>query len=226
MDTRKNLRFSEGFFLLGLLLLGLGTAFMAKADFGLSAIIAPSYVLAEIFGTAPGTMNYLFYTALLLLLCLIRRGARVEYLFVFLTALLFGWIVNGWTWALRGVTVTTLPARIPLYCVGLILSSFSLALIFQSYFPPQAPELFVKEISALAGWDMYRVKHAYDILSLILAITLSLLCLGRLRHVGIGTVVNALINGPTIGFFAHRLERRWRVTALFPKLERWFTEKR
>ena len=54
-------RFSEASFLLGIILLGLATAIMSKANLGMSMVAAPYYLIAAKVGViSVGTASYIF----------------------------------------------------------------------------------------------------------------------------------------------------------------------
>ena len=227
MPTKPVNKMAEAAFLLGTLLIALGTTLMSKAGFGMSMVVAPAYVLSDLFLTiTPGTMCYLYYGVLVLLAMLLRRGFRVTFLFSFFASMLFGFAVDGFTWCFGFITAPSLPVRVLLYVLGLPVSSLSIALLLHSYFPPQPPELFVKEVAALLRRDVYKVKYAYDIASLLLAATLSLLFFRQLRYVGIGTFVTAVFNGPLIGFFGRKMDKIIDFSPLFPAVGKFFTEKK
>ena len=106
--------------------------------------------------------------------------------------------------------------RIAMYLPGLVICSAAIGLILESYFPPAAYELFVKETSAKWGKPFKTVKTVYDLSSLALAVGLSLLLLGRLEGVGIGTVVGALVNGYLIHLFGGLYRRLFTFRDGFP----------
>ena len=65
-------------------------------------------------------------------------------------------------------------------------------------------------MSARHGWSVGRVKTAYDCVSCLAAVSLSLAFFGTLQGVGVGTVVCTLINGWLIGRFSGFLDKRFR----------------
>lgn len=211
-------------FLLGTVLLGLATSLMSKAGFGVSMVVAPAYVIAEkVQVISAGTMCYIKQGVLILLTSLIMRRFRVTYLFSFLSAVLFGLSVDFFTGVcLAWVQSPSLPGRIALFCIGIPINSFSIALLFHTYFPPQAPELFVKELSRKYGWAVYKTKYVFDLSFCVLSIVLSLLFFRRLLYIGVGTVICALVNAPLIGFFGKILDRVGEYDARFPRLAALF----
>ena len=197
----------EAAFVLGILILGLGTAFMSVGGFGMSVVVSPAYVLSDLFaGIAPGTMCYLCQGFLVVVTCIMLRKFRISFLFTFLAAVLFGLSVNLFTALLSVFGFSSVPARIICFAVGQLLNAFSIALLLHSYLPQQAPELFVKSLAEVLHRDVYKVKYLYDLCSLVLTLALSFLFFRQMRYIGVGTFVSAAVNGPIIGFFGRKMD--------------------
>ena len=226
MPEKKFTRCAELSFAIGIVLLGLGTSLMSKAGFGMSMVVAPAYVLSDLWpGVSTGTMCYVYQGILVLITCLLRRRFRLSYLFSFLSAVLFGWMVDFFSnFCFAGIVNPGLGARILLFCVGLPINSVSIAFLLHTYFPPQAPELFVKELAGLIQKDIYKVKYAYDLFSLLLSVGLSLLFFREFRYIGVGTFICAFLNGPIIGLTGRFLDKIADFSPFFPKLGKFFLE--
>ncbi len=222
LSEKKLRRCGEAAFVLGILGLACSTVMTAKADFGMSMVMAPAYVLAAWLGIPSGTASYLWQGLLVLITCLIVLRFRLSYLFSFCSAVLFGLMVNLFTVLLDPIPSDALWQRLLFFIPGIALISCSVALLFRTYLPPQAPELFVKELSEKLRRPTHRCKYAYDIASCVLAVVLSFLLLGSLRFVGVGTLVCTLVNGPLIGFFGRALDRRFGFEPRFPRLASFF----
>lgn len=196
-------------FVLGTVLLGLGTALMSKASFGMSIVVSPAYVLADAVGrVSAGTMCYICQGFLVLCTFAMLRRFKPAFVFTFLSAVLFGLTVDFFTdVCLGGIVDPGMGVRVLLFCLAMPINSLSIAFLLKSYLPPQAPELFVKELSAMRGWDMYKTKYAYDIASCLLSVALSFLFFRQLRFVGVGTFISALLNAPLIAFFGKSMEK-------------------
>ena len=91
--------------------------------------------------------------------------------------------------------------RVVAYVLGAIISCSSLALLFKSYLPPEAYELFSKEIAAKYHKPIHKIVNFYNVGSLLVALILSLVFFGDIRGIGIGTVVCALGYGFVIRLF-------------------------
>ena len=206
----KKLRISREFcYLPATLLLALGAALMTKADFGLSAVIAPAYLLSQIFGISFGTAEYCLQGLLVAVVCLILRKFRWTYLLSFVSAFLYGLVLDGLLWLLSFTGEWSVVLRLFMMVLGMILSSVGVAFFFKTYLAPGAYELFVKEISAGFGFPLGRVKVLYDLGSCLVAVVLSLAVFGSLFDygIGLGTVLVACVNGLLIGLFSMWMDR-------------------
>ena len=203
-------------YVLGIVTLGFGVAFMEKADFGVSMVIAPAYVLYR--AISPhlpfftfGMAEYCFQALLLVVLMLLLRKFRLSFLFSFVTAVLYGLMVDAAMAIVRPLVFDSFALRALGYTVGLLLSSLGVSLFFHTYIAPEVYELFVKELSDKTGVPIHRFKTGYDIASCILGVILSFAFFGFGHFVGVklGTILCALVNGTVIGLFGKFLEKRF-----------------
>lgn len=208
---KKKTCYTEIAYVLGILFLACSAALMERADFGISMVIAPAYLLFRWFSpTLPwltfGTTAYCFEALLLVLMALALRRFRWSWLFSFGTAVLYGFALDLFLMLIPvGDTVT----RYIQYVAGTFLGSFGVSMMFHTYLSPEVYELFVKEISSQFHWDIHRVKTIYDCCSCLLGVVLSFLAFGFGQFVGVklGTVLNALVNGGLIKLFDHLADR-------------------
>lgn len=210
-------------YLCGILSLALGCACMERADFGLSMVVAPAYLLyrklSESFSFLSfGMMEYIFQAFLLLLMVLAIRRFRISYLFSFVTAVIYGYTLNGMMALVGLLPYGGIPLRCGLYLAGLVLCSAGVAFMLHTYIPAEVYELIVKEVPARFHLDLVRFKTAYDIASCLLGIVLSFCFFGMWHFEGVklGTVLCALINGFLIGRFSARMEKHWQFRPLLP----------
>ncbi len=214
-------RFGEGAYLVAILLLPLGVVLMTKADFGISMVVAPAYLLSlKISWMSFGVAEYAVQAMLLLAFCLIMRKFRLQYLLSFVTALVYGAILDGLFLLFTASVPSSMWLRVVLFLLGIIVSSAGIALFFRAYFPPEVYELFVQGVAQRLNKDVSRVKVVYDCCSCAVAIVLSLLFFKEITGVGIGTVVCALCNGWIIGLFGKLFDRYIDFSPAFPGLYR------
>lgn len=198
----KKTFYTEAAYGCGLASLALGTALMEAADFGVSMVVAPAYLLylrlsLLIPGFTFGTAEYTLQAALLLCMMLLLRRFRLSYLFSFVTALLYGALLDG-AMALVGLMdAGTVAVRCAFYAGGLLLCAIGVSLLFRTYISPEVYELFVKEVSARYGVEIHRFKTGYDCVSCLAGVVLSFAFFGFGTFQGVkwGTVLCALVNG-------------------------------
>ena len=213
----KKTFYSELAYILGIITLPLGAALLRKADFGMSMVVAPVFIISDKFDfLSPGVAAYSFQAVLLVLFCIAMRRCRVKYLLSFLTAFIYGNILNFWLWLISfgNPVITSLAepyltfVRVALMILGILFTALGVAVIMKSYIPPEVYDLIVQGVSEKYGFKVGKVKWIYDAVSLALSVALSFILFGALCNIGIGTVISAAVNGPLIaaisGFFGKR----------------------
>ena len=213
---KKKVFYTEMAYALGIVILALGTALMEKANFGMSMVVAPAYLLhLKLSQTLPffsfGMAEYTLQAAILLLLGLAMRRFKMSYLFSFCTAVIYGLALDGVMMLTAGFPAEAMALRVVYYLLGMLLCSIGVSLLFHTYIAPEAYELFVKEVSAKIGMDIHRFKTLYDCVSCGIGVVLSFAFFGLWHFEGVklGTILCALINGSIIGWCTRVFEARF-----------------
>ena len=131
-------------------------------------------------------------------------------------------VLDGIMWVMRDLQAATLIQRILFFAMGMLINSLGVALFFQTYLPLQVYELFVTGIVERFGWKLHRVKTCFDMCCCLSSVILSLVFFGRLRAIGVGTVVCALFSGTLIGLYTKVMHRYIDFSPAFPKLYAFF----
>ena len=225
---KKPIFYTEAAYALALLIMAFAAALTEKAGFGMSMVVAPAYLLhLKISEFLPwfsfGVAEYVFQGLLVMLTVIVVRKFKWSYLFSFVTAVLYGTLLDGAMTAIAGLPDNTFILRAVWYVLGTVLCSFSVSLFFHTYLSPEAYELIVKEITAKFGYDINKVKTTYDCFSTVLSVVLSFCFFGFGVFEGVkwGTVLCALINGFLIGRFTKLLEHFFEFRNRFD-IERYF----
>ena len=227
----KKLRLpAEISYAVSILLLSFSVAMIAAADFGVSMIVAPAYILSLRFGFLTfGQSEYIVQALLFAALCLILRRVKLTYFFSFVSCLIYGAVLDLWRLAvpLLNPNVTppgsmSFPVRCVLLGAGMVLTSFSVALFYRTYLYPQVYDFFVKAVCERFSLNRTKFKIGFDACSLLLAVTLSLLFFHRFNGIGVGTLIMTALNGVMIGLFGKLLDRFCTFPALLPKMEERF----
>ncbi len=212
---KKPVFYTELCYVLGIITVALGTALTAWGDFGISMVVAPAYVLhLKMSQLIPwfsfGVAEYVLQGfVLLLMVCLLRR-IKFAYFLSFLTAVFYGLVLDGGSALLALLPAPGMGARLIAYIGGDLAICAGVALVFHTYIPPEAYEMFVMELSRKLHIRLHTCKTLYDCVSLAVAVAMSFLLLGSLQGIGVGTVVCAFLNGSLIGLFSKLFERIWK----------------
>jgi len=212
----KKLFYMEWAYVLGIVLLAMGTALMEKADFGMSMVVAPAYLLylklsARFAFVTFGMMEYMLQALLLVILAVALRKFKLSYLFSFVTAVVYGFTLDG-CMALAGlIPGNGMVARVAFYVLGMLLCSGGVAFFFHTYIAPEAYELIVKELSGAWGVGIGRFKTIYDLTSCLISVIMSFAFFGLWHFEGVklGTIFCAVINGSIIGWMSKSMDERW-----------------
>ncbi|MEE0776081.1 MAG: DUF6198 family protein [Bacillota bacterium] len=206
---KKKTFYTELSYILGILAFALGTSLMEKANFGMSMVTAPAYLIylkisKYLAFFTFGMACYVFQLLLIILLIVILRKAKLSYLFSFFTAVFFGVALDGIELMLSLLPTAYLALRVIYFVLSVLVIAMGVSLIFHTYIPPEAYELFVKEIAIAKNLNINVFKTVYDISSLVLSVCLSFTFFGMGQFVGIhfGTIICAIMNGFMISRFS------------------------
>ena len=210
----KRTFYCEAAYFLGLLILAFGTALMEKADFGMSMVVAPAYLIhLKVSQYLPfftfGISEYVFQAAVLVMISLVMGKAKKSYLLSFATAFLYGTVLDAAIWLVALFPCSGIVWQVVFYVAGLVICSIGVAFLLRTYFPPEAYELAVKEFSQKFKMTIGKTKTIYDCCSCLLGIVLSLCFFGAFVGVKWGTIVCAVVNGWLIGQISRFLENHF-----------------
>ena len=225
---QKKIFYTEWAYVLGLWILALGTALMERANFGVSMVVAPAYLLhLKISESLPfftfGMAEYTLQAVILIFMMIALRRVKLSYFLSFVTAVIYGFMLDGTMAAIALIPWSGMIASVCFYIVGMLFCSIGVSLLFHTYFSPEAYELFVKEISGKFHLDIHKCKTVYDCVSCGIGIVLSFAFFGLWQFEGVkwGTILCALINGSIIHLCTKCLERIWTFEDRFP-LKKYF----
>lgn len=227
--SRKIKISSEIAYFAAIVLLSLAVAILSTADFGISMIVAPAYLLSLKAGFLSfGQAEYVVQAIVFILLCIVLKRFRFVYFFSFGTCLIYGFVLDLWRKIpFLNPTATppgsmNLPLRIAMFVIGMILTSFSVALFFKTYLFPQVYDFFVKAVSCKYGIKLSRLKTVVDLSCLTASVIMTFAFFGEIRGIGWGTLIMALLNGTVIGFFSKLLDKAFDFKPTFTRFAAMF----
>lgn len=210
-------------YVLGLLFLPLAVSVMTKANLGLSMIAAPTYIISEkVSFLTYGQTEYIAQGIVLIVMCLVVGKFKWTYLTSYLTAVIYGTILDGFLWLLRGWEPEALWIRIAAFLAGMILTSLGVAMFMNTYLAPAAWDYFVRTVVEEKHLDLRKFKLGYDFFFLIVSVALTLLLFHKFIGITWGTLIIAVCNGNLIAFFNNQMQKHCEFYDLLPKLAKHF----
>ena len=221
---------SELAYFLSLAFISLSVAMASAADFGVSMIAAPTYILSLKFDFFTfGQWEYCVQAGLFVVMCLLLKKFKAVYLMSFLSSIIYGTMLDIWRLiipmlnpALTAPGSMDMFTRLWIFVVAEILIGIALALIFHSYLLPQIYDFFVKAITEHFNLDLIKFKRLYDLSFLVVAVALSLLLFRGFVGIGVGTIIITIVNGPVIGVFNNLAEKYVDFKPTFKGLAKFF----
>ena len=204
-------------YILGAAILSLATAMLTTADFGLSVIVSPAYLVSVKTGFLTfGQAEYVVQGILFVLFCIIMRKIKILYFGAFLSGIIYGFFLDMWrTWIPHlnpDVYPTgTLPMqlRIVYFVIGFFINILGVTLYFKNRYYPQVYEFFVKGVSEKYHIELSKFKLAFDLAFLALSLVLTLVMFHKIVAIGVGTLIMACCNGPLIGAYSRWFDKHF-----------------
>ena len=227
----KKIKIYEEFaYLFATVFLAFAVAMVSTTGFGLSMIVSPAYILSQkVSFLTFGQSEYIVQGIMLVIFCILMKKVKLLYLSSFVTGLIYGAVLDFWQIVIPhfnpGITpVGTLPfaLRVVYFVLGMILTSFTIALYFKVYLYPQIYDFFVKGVSEKFNIQQSKLKTVYDMVFLAVSVVMTLVLFKEFVGVGVGTLITAVCNGTIIGFFSKFLDKYFVFEPKFKKLSKYF----
>ena len=195
----------------------LAVRLMIQAGGGISAISSVPYAISEAFPFLTlGTWTYLFQGTLVLSLMVLRRKFVPQYLLSFVVGFFFGITID-----IHDLWVARLPGGLGWsllwFCLSYCCMCVGISVSNRCKTPIVPTDLFPREVSFITGAPYSRVKTMFDLSCLATTILLTLLFLGHIEGLGIGTVVAACTVGKGVGLTGEWVDKRFEFVSSFGK---------
>lgn len=194
-----------------------GVVLMLYSGAGISAISSVPFAFSEVLPRLSlGTWTYLFQGLLVLSLMILRKKFVPQYLFSFVVGFVFGKLLDFYE-----LWIPLLPKgwvmQVIYFIVSYLLICFGIALSNRCKLPIIPTDLFPRELSDITGVAYSRIKIIFDVTCLAVTMLLTLLFLGHLEGLGIGTILAACTMGKVIGWIGTKLDRHFAFTSILEK---------
>ena len=185
-----------------MLILAIGLTLTAETRLGASALTAIPFVVSLRFpiSFANATLGlFLIYVAVQLVVTRDRRTLVLTLLQLPLSVLFTG-VMHIAQDAIE-VEAFPLPARLGFLALAIVFTGIGAAMTLKMKLIPNPGDGFVQTLAEKTGKPLGTMKNIVDIVSVCTAALLSLLCMGKLEGVGIGSVMAMLGVGRVIALY-------------------------
>lgn len=220
---------SELSYIVAIIILAFSVCLATAADFGVSMIVAPAYILSIKFTFLTfGQWEYVCQGILFIIFCFIMKRFHWTYLFAFITCLIYGAILDLWRLIpifnpnLTPPGSLDLWVRILFFVLSLAITPLSIALFNRAYIYPQVVDMVPQGISTKYKIKYSICKYSFDAFYLTLAIVLSLVFFGSIVGLSFGTAIMFVINGFTISWMMKVLDKTVEFVPTFKRFAKHF----
>lgn len=203
----KKLFSGELALVLGLIFNSFSNTLMVKSGMGISAISSVPYSLSLIFDNITlGTWNYIFQGTLIIILVLITKKFKIEYIICFLLAVIFGNMMDFFDFAIIKNLPVNLFLSIIYFLISFILVSVGISLLLKCTMPVLPIDTFTRDLTEYLNKPYQKIKTIFDLSCLTTTIVLTLLFLEGFSGIGVGTVICAIITGKVVAYINCKID--------------------
>ena len=196
--TKLNKSFYKRLFcyIIGLLIMSVGSNLFLKAALGVAPSCTIALALSEIFPShSYAVFNFLVNSFLLLceiaVVKKVEKKQAVQLALTFLYSLFIQWTASP----LRFITADTMIARVVLSFAACAVLATGISFTVNSGFAVLPMEGFVSSLSEKTGKSFGTIRVYTELSITVISGIVSIVCLGNISVVGIGTVIAAVCTG-------------------------------
>ena len=195
----------------------LGVVLMLYSGSGISAISSVPYAFSEVFNKISlGTWTYIFQGLLVLSLMVMRKKFVAPYLFSFVVGFAFSEMLDVHEMWIN-VLPTAIGYRVIYFIISYLLLCIGIALSNRCGLPIIPTDLFPRELADITKVKYSRIKIGYDVTCLTITALMTLIILGHLDGLGIGTILAAFTMGKVIGMIGDKMDQHVRFESFMTK---------
>lgn len=214
----KKFRFNgEIAFFIALNILAIGMVFIFKADFGITVIQSPVFVLGKaIPKISVGVWTYLIQSILFIIMILIIKKFKITFILSFLSAFIYGLLLNFYIKVLN-LPIDILYLRVIYFICGYLLCVISVSIFFTCKAPLMPYDIFLREVCVAKKYSIPKMKWIYDFSFLSISIILSLILTKKIICIGFGTIILTLLITPGLHFTKKFIDKHFNFYSIFEK---------
>ncbi|BBF42738.1 hypothetical protein lbkm_1422 [Lachnospiraceae bacterium KM106-2] len=189
------------YYLVGLLILALGITLNTKTGLGVSPIISVPFAIASIWNLNFGNMTLIVYCVFVLIQFLLkRRNAKLYDLLQIPLSIIFTRFMNLFADHIPNMSGAFTP-RLIVLLFAIILTGIGAAMSVNMRLVPNPGDGIVQAISDYSNKEMGFTKNCFDVVNILITITVGFLFRKELIGIGVGTVIAVIGVGRVIAVF-------------------------
>ncbi len=200
---RSNLIVRVLIYLLGVGMLALGVVLNIKTDYGVSPVNSLPYTISQISGMELGNTTMLCYLLYILIQFLIMKRNH-NYNKNLLLQLPFGILFGKFTTLFNHYLSFQLSQhhqRLAVMLLAVFFTALGIFITISMHIVPIPPDGLTNEIAKLMNKDLGMAKILFDIASVLMALIISFIFVGKIIGIGYGTLFCAFFIGRTVTIF-------------------------
>lgn len=190
---------------------------MLYSGSGISAISSVPFAFSEAFPWLTlGMWTFLFQALLIASLMQLRKKFVPSYLFSFAVGFVFSECLDIFELYIN-LLPQTLGWRVLYFVISYVLICIGIALSNRCGLPIIPTDLFPRELSQIIKVAYAKIKITFDVTCLALTALLTVLLVGHLDGLGIGTILAAFTMGKGVAIVGKYLDERFRFVSFMQK---------
>ena len=185
----------------GMIILAIGLTLTAQSGLGTSPLTSIAFVLGKCLDMRFSDTTLIMFSVFVIIQIILEKKktpAAISKLLLQIPLSILFTRVMGLIQRLIDLTGAALPLRIFVLILAVILTGIGAALTLYTNLIPNPGDGIVKALACSVAKPLGRVKNVFDIANVTAAALISLIVLGRLEGVGIGSVIAMLGVGRVI----------------------------
>lgn len=182
-------------YLVGVVVLCLGVVLNTRTGLGTAAMSTIPYSMQLIEGVSLGTASFAIYCIFVVLQLAMVRYFDVKILLQIPVSLLFGVLTDVFDiWVLPFYATSFAISLVMLAC-AILLTGLGVTLVVSARLVPVATDGMVQTLAEKLGWEFGKAKYLFDGTCACITIVYSLVRVGHVVGIGLGTVAAVLCTG-------------------------------
>ncbi|MHA8110237.1 YczE/YyaS/YitT family protein [Lactobacillaceae bacterium Melli_B4] len=190
-------------YFIGLNILAVGTVMSQYGRLGVGALTSFPQVLALILPMSIGQAMSIFFVMIVIMELVLMRKFKIQTFIELSVAFLFGYIIDFYEFhlGLANLPLDNLSTKIILTAVSIVLTAIGIFIMVKADFILMPTDALVNIISKITKSKFGKTKLVFDCSSIMVALIMSIIFLGHIAAIGIGTVATAMFVGQFINLF-------------------------